>query len=606
MQTRTGIDRRTVFALAGGGFVVLAMPAAAQGSEDARLYQFFEDVFQRDLSRSPMRQSRLGIHTNQDKWDDISEAHEIENAALKRSDLERLHTFAFAKLSAQSQLSYRMFEYLTNDALALFAVRQDDYLISQMGGMHTRVPVILLNSHPIATGADADAYIARLAGVKPLMDVLITRLTAQEAAGVYLPKFCYPLVIEPTQNVITGAPFDASGKDSPLLADFRAKVTGAKFSDADRDALLARANTALLDGVGPGYRTLIAHLEAAQGPATDIAGVWRLPNGDTYYRAMLKHYTTLPVTAKELHQMGLDEVARIQGEMRGIMQQLGFTGTLPQFFDHVRNDPNSYYPDNDAGRAQFVADAKALLAGVLAREDDFLGVKPKADVVVRPVEAWRAKSAAKAFYQSPPEDGSQPGIFYINLYDMKAAPKYELAVELYHEAVPGHHIETELGQEIPGLPRFRKFASIAAYSEGWALYAEGLAKELGLYHDAYQEFGRLSLAMMRAARLVVDTGIHSMKWTRDEAIAYFDANMPATHFDNAREIDRYIVLPGQANAYEVGKNEILKLRAQAQAALGDRFVLKDFHDAVVDNGPLPLPILAENVSAWIAKEKART
>lgn len=594
--------RRDFLTLSGGTFASAVLPAWADNSDDARLNAFFEAVFQRNLDRSPIEQSRLGIKRNQDKWDDISEAHEIEDASLTRSDLARLHAFDFAKLSAQAKLSYRMFEYLANDSLNLFAFRRDTYLVSQMGGLHTRVPITLLNNHPIANVSDAEAYIARLEDVRPLMAELVARLIEQEQGGVRLPGFIYPLVIAPSQNVIAGAPFDTTGKDSPLLADFQAKAM-AKFAPAHAESLVARATKALTGSVGPGYRSLIAHLMDAQKSATNEAGVWRFRDGGAYYQAMLQHYTTLPLSPEALHRIGLAEVARIRGEMAGVARQLGFKGTLSDFFKTVRNDPQSYYADSAAGRAQYVADAKSLLSGVLAREGEFLGTKPKADIVVRPVEAWRASSAAKAFYQSPPADGSRPGIFYINLYDMKAAPKYELAVELYHEGVPGHHIETEIGQEIPGLPSFRKFASIAAYSEGWALYAEGLADELGLYHGPYEEFGRLSLAMMRAARLVVDTGIHAQKWTRDQAIAFFDDNMPGTHYDNAREIDRYIVLPGQANAYEVGKNEILKLRTEAKQALGSRFVLKDFHDAVVDNGPLPLPILADTVHAWI--EKAR-
>lgn len=601
MRAGAAPDRRSFLV---GVACCAAIPGLARAAtaEDVRLNAFFEEVFRRNLSRSPIEQSRLGVRDDQDKWDDVSEGTQIEDAALTRGDLRRLQEFDFAKLSSQAQLSYRLFAYLARDSLKLFAFRRDDYVVSQMGGMHTRVPITLLNWHPIASRSDAEAYIARLEGVKPLMAQVCARLAAQEAAGVRLPRFIYPLVIGASRNVISGAPFDASGKDSPLLADFRKKIA-ASLPSGERDALLARVVAALKDGVEPGYRSLIAQLEAAQAVATDDAGVWRLPNGAAYYRAMLEHYTTLPVTPDELHRMGLEEVARVRNQMMDLKNRLGFSGPLSAFFEYIRKDPKSYYADSAAGRAAYVADAKSLLAGVLARENEFLGVKPKADIVVRPVEAWREASAAKAFYSSPPADGSQPGIFYINLFDMKAAPKYELAVELYHEGVPGHHIETEIGQEIPGLPRFRRFASIAAYSEGWALYAEGLADELGLYRDGYDEFGRLSLSMMRAARLVVDTGIHAMKWSREQAIAYFDENMPGTHYDNAREIDRYIVLPGQANAYEVGKNEILKLRAEAKAALGSRFVLRDFHDTVVDSGPLPLPILDENVRAWIARTR---
>jgi uncharacterized protein (DUF885 family) len=285
--------------------------------------------------------------------------------------------------------------------------------------------------------------------------------------------------------------------------------------------------------------------------------------------------------------------------MRALMPQLGFTGSLQELFVHMRTDRSLYYDNSAAGRAAYLADAKSLLDEARSRESEVFGLKPKIDVEVRPVETWREKAAAKAFYSGPPPDGSRPGIFYINLYDMGAAPKYQLPVTLYHEAIPGHHVETVVAYELAGLPRFRRFASVAAFSEGWGLYAERLAEEMGLYRDAYADFGRLSLALMRAARLVVDTGIHSMRWTRAQAIDYLDTNMPSSHYDNQREIERYIVLPGQATSYMVGMMKIVELRERAKAELGPRFDLKAFHDVVLGAGPLPLPLLEENVNSWL-------
>jgi uncharacterized protein (DUF885 family) len=246
-----------------------------------------------------------------------------------------------------------------------------------------------------------------------------------------------------------------------------------------------------------------------------------------------------------------------------------------------------------------VADAERLLEAIDGRADEIIGVKPKAGVVVKPVEAWREKTAAKAFYDSPPQDGSRPGIFYINLYDMGAAPKYELPVLLYHETIPGHHVETVVAYELKDLPKFRKFASISAFSEGWSLYSEVLPREIGLYQDPYDDFGRLSLSLLRAVRLVVDTGIHAKKWTREEAVAYMDQNMPSSHYDNQREIDRYTVWPGQATTYYVGMQKILFLRGKAREALGDAFDIRTFHDVVLGDGPLPLPLLEKNVDDYI-------
>lgn len=582
---------------------VKSAPRGTSATPSESLNAFFEAVFQRNLARSPIAESKLGIKTHQDRWDDVSEQRAIEDAELARDDLQSLRRFEFARLTPIEQMSYRLFERSINEALRGFEWRRSGYLLTQMGGLHRTVATTLLNRHTITDRADADAYVARLAAVKPLMAQLVIELQRQEQAGVQPPRFVYPLTIGEAENLITGRPFDDSGKDSPIFADFKTKVAAASFPDTDSQLLVARAERALREGFGVGYRQLIAHLRNAGKTATDDAGVWKLPNGAAYYRYALESYTTVPLTAEQLHELGLKEVARIHDEMRQVQSQLGYSGSLSEFFDHVRNDPSSYYPDTAAGRTQYLADANVLLAEVRARQGEVLGRTPKADVIVRAVEPWREKSAPKAFYQGPPQDGSRPGIFYINLYDMRAAPKYQLPVVLYHEAIPGHHVETAIAHELPDLPRFRKFDGVAAFSEGWGLYCELVAREMGLYQDPQQNFGRLSLALMRAARLVVDTGIHAKRWTREQAIDYLDRNMPSTHYDNQREIERYIVLPGQATSYAVGMLKILELRERARRELGARFDLKTFHDVVLGSGPLPLPLLEENVLAWIKAQR---
>lgn len=580
-----------------------APSAAAIPPERQRLEAFFESVFERNLSRSPIRQSRLGIKTAQDRWDDISDERQAEDAELMRGDLQRLRNFDYDRLDPASQLSYRLFERDVNERLEGFLWRRNDYLVTQMGGMHRRVATTLLNSHPIAGRADADAYVARLVGVKPLMQQLVVELQRQEAAGVQPPRFVYTLTIGEAGNLLKGRPFEEVATDSPVLADFRDKIAKANLPAAEQQELLARAQTALRENFGPGYRRLIEHLQAAQQTATDDAGVWKLPNGAAHYRYALESYTTLPIAPEELHALGLREVARIHVEMQGIMRRVGFKGELQEFFTHLREDPRFYYPDTAKGRSQYIADSQALLDEVRGRQKEVLGLIPKVDVVVRPVEAWREQSSAKAFYQNPPQDGSRPGVFYINLFDMRAAPRYQLSAILYHEAIPGHHVETAVAYELPALPRFRKFGSVAAFSEGWGLYSERLAYEMGLYRDPYQDFGRLALELMRAVRLVVDTGLHEKRWTREQAIDYMDRNTPGSHYDNQREIERYIVLPGQATSYAVGMLKILELRERARSELGSRFDLKKFHDVVLGSGPLPLPLLQQNVEAWIRSQR---
>lgn len=573
---------------------------AAASDEDARLDAFFERVFQRDLDRSPIRQSRLGLSHAQDRWDDVSDARAIESMGLIRDDLAALKRFDPTRLSPQGRLSHRMFEWMANDRLAALRWRRNDYLVTQMDGLHETIGIVLLNYQPVATIKDAEDYISRIAGVDRLLGQVVAELERQEAADVKPPRFVFAQTIGSSENMVKGRPFDDGPTDSPIYADFKAKLARASFTDAQRAGLTARAEAALKSSFSPGYRRLIAHLRAAEATADDRDGVWKLPDGDAYYRARLKHYTTLPTSAAELHALGLSEVKAIHVAMRTIMQRVGFRGELPAFFDHMRQDPRFYYADSDEGRRQYIADGERLLAEVRARQPELFGRLPKAGVVVRPVEAWRAASAPKAFYNNPPEDGSRPGIFYINLYDVKSQPKYALPATLYHEAIPGHHIETCLAHEQTGIPKFRRFASIAAFSEGWGLYSERLAKEIGLYSDPYDDFGRLSLQLMRACRLVVDTGIHAMKWTRAQATAFMDRTMPSVHYDNQREIDRYIVLPGQAVSYYVGMREILALREKARMAQGARFDIRRFHDILLDTGPLPLPILDSVVADWLS------
>jgi uncharacterized protein (DUF885 family) len=592
---------RALLLLGLSGLAQAEPPAAATDSE--RVNAFFERVFERNLARSPIRQSRMGIKTAQDRWDDIGEERQLEDVELARGDLRELAQFEFARLDTATQLSYRLFERNLRDGLQGFQWRRHGYLVTQMGGIHRRIATTLLTSHSITERADAEAYIARLERAQPLLEQLVVELRRQEAAGVQPPRFVYDLTIGEASNLVKGRPFD-DGADCPMLADFRAKLAAAGWPASEQAALVTRAENALRNGFGPGYRQLIEHLRAAQKSATDVAGAWQLPDGRAYYRYALESYTTLPVQPDRLHELGLEEVGRIHSQMRAIMQRVGFAGSLQEFFRSVRENPRLYYADTQAGREEYLADTRKLLDAMRARQGEVLGLAPKADVVVRPVEPWREQSAAKAFYQGPSQDGSRPGIFFVNLYDMHAAPRYQLAVLLYHEAIPGHHVETAVAYELQGLPRFRKFDSIAAFSEGWGLYSETLAKEMGFYQDPYDDFGRLSLGLMRAARLVVDTGLHEKRWTREQAIAYFDQNTPGSHYDNQREVERYIVLPGQAPSYAVGMLKIVELRERARSALGARFDLRAFHDVLLGSGPVPLPILEENVDEWIRARRA--
>ncbi|HEY1604843.1 MAG TPA: DUF885 domain-containing protein [Allosphingosinicella sp.] len=595
------LNRRELLA---AGALLIAAPAAAAApeSESDRLAHFFETVFRRDVARSGALQAQLGLREGFTRWPDIGQAHALETAALKRQDLAALRGFDRKRLTPEADLSRRLFDYDAEDQLIAIGWRTNHYTICQMRGPQRWIPQTLINNHPIAARADAEAYIVRLHRVRPHLEEVVEELDRQARAGVRPPAFSYPLVIGNCRHLIEGAPFDASGADSPILADFKAKIARLGLPDADREKLERDAVAGLDEGFGPGFRRLIGWLEASQRLMKRNDGVWSLPDGEAYYRAALRMETTLPASAAEIHRVGLDEVARLHGEIGALKSRLGFTGSLADFFAHARTSPDLYYPNTDAGRARYLDEMRARIAEVTARLGELTSHRPRADVEIRAVEPWLQASAGTAGYYGPSADGSRPGILYVNERDMHDLPVYEISALAYHEGVPGHHLQIAVAQELTGIPRFRKFADYDAYGEGWGLYAEQLPLEMGLYRDDWQKFGQLTMELMRAGRLVVDTGLHAMRWTREQAIAWLDANTADGHDDNVTSIQRYIVTPGQACAYGMGKLKMLELRALAQRRLGPRYSLRGYNDAVLGSGSLPMPILESVVRAWIDRQ----
>jgi uncharacterized protein (DUF885 family) len=571
---------------------------------DRALYQLVEKVFERRVSRSPELQTRLGQKTSYGKWDDISESHRTETLRLDRSDLATLRrTIDRARLSEAGQLNYELFEYQLEDRIEGHRWRHHDYPVNQMYGRHTGVPSFLINYHHIETETDARAYIERLRGVGELYDQLLAQLRAREAKGVLPPAFVFPRTIESARNVLRGQPFDDSPNPSTLLADFQKKLEATDLGAEQKTRLAAEAKAALRESTGPAYRKLIAFLEAQQTRANEDDGAWKLPNGAAYYDYRLRQITTTNTTADQIHELGLAEVARIHGEMRAIMTRVGFEGDLSAFFRHLRADPSFYYPNTEAGRAAYLQRATAIIDSMRARLGELFLTVPKAGIEVKRVEPFREKSAGKAFYSRPTEDGKKPGTYYANLYDMRDMPKYQMEALAYHEGIPGHHMQLSIAQEMTGLPRFRRYGSFTAYSEGWGLYAERIGKEIGFYQNPYSDFGRLAMELWRACRLVVDTGIHRRKWTRAQAIDYLMKNTPNPRGDAVKAIERYIVMPGQATAYKVGMNTIMALRARAKQALGERFDIREFHDVILTNGPVPLSILGKLVDQYIEQRR---
>lgn len=581
-------------------------------AESAKANAFFERVFNEAVDRSPQFQSQLGIKKVYDKWDDDSDAHRTEDLALTVEHLAELKkTVNFEALDHQTQLSYRLFVRQAERGIEGYKWRLYNYPVNQMFGEHSGTPAFLISIHRIGDVKDAEAYIARLRGIKGKFDELIIGLEARRAKGIVPPKFVFPLVIESSKGIITGAPFDDSGKPSTLLEDFSKKI--AKMPDADqatKDRLLADAKLALTGPVKAAYDELIAELVALEQVATDDDGVWKFENGADYYNYALRRTTTTDLTADQIHEIGLKEVARIHAEMAVIKDKVGFKGDLPAFFKHMREDPQFYFPNTPEGKAAYLEGAIKIIDTMRGRLDELFLTKPKAMIVVKAVEPFRERESGGAFYQQPAMDGSRPGTYYVNLYEMGAVPKYEMEALAYHEGIPGHHMQIAIAQELQGIPKFRKFGfGYTAYVEGWGLYCERIPKEMGFYADPYSDFGRLAMENWRACRLVVDTGLHAKHWTRQQTMDWLRLNTPNSERDILTETNRYIVMAGQATAYKIGMMKIMELRELATKELGGtkaqggKFDVREFHDVVLKDGAVPLDILEENVRAWIAAKK---
>ena len=574
-----------------------------QQSESERANAFFEEVFMRGVMRSPVYQTYMGIKKDYDKWDDGSEARALEDLALAKKDLETLRAFDRSKLDSTTQVSYDLMEQRLVQSIDDFKWRYHTYPVNQMYGTHSMIPAFLINQHQIADLSDAKAYISRLNGVPTVFEQLERDLETRAEKGIIAPKFVFPHVIDSSKNILKGAPF-TTGEDSTLLADFKRKVAKLEIAQNEKDALITDATNALKTAVGPAYESLISYLIGLESRADNRDGAWKFPEGEAYYNNALARTTTTDLTAKEIHAIGLSEVARIHDEMREIKDKVGFKGDLKAYMEFMKTDKQFYLPNTEEGKAKYLADATAMIDNMKSRLDELFIVKPKADMIVKRVEAFREKAAGKAFYQQPAPDGSRPGIYYANLYDMEAMPTYQMEALAYHEGIPGHHMQIAIAQELEGVPKFRKFGGYTAYVEGWGLYSEMVPKEMGLYEDPYSDFGRLAMELWRACRLVVDTGIHAMKWTRQQGIDYYVNNTPNATSDGVKMVERHIVMPSQATAYKIGMIKIVELRESAKKQLGEKFDIREFHDVVLKSGPVPLNTLEGFVNDWVASKQS--
>ena len=591
---------------------VAAAPSAEQvKAESARLNAWFEKKYEEQLQFSPIQLTMLGRKELYDQIDDMSEAGMRKQLAWQEASVKEMEAgFKYKTLDPETQLSWDLWKKQYENARDGMLFVGNGYPFEQMGGMQSFAPTFLINFHKVADEKDYLAYIARLQKLGTAFDQALERARASSVQGIRPPKFALEGVIDQSSKIIAGAPFDAS-KDSALWADAQAKADAlakdGKLTAERATALKAEARKALVENVKPAYERIIAFArEELPKAGVNPSGVGSThSNGAAYYTHQLKVNTSTGMTADEIHQLGLSEVARLRGELEAVQKTMGVEGDLPAFFKHVQSDPERLFPNTDEGRQAYIDEATADIANIKEHLPDYFGLLPKADLVVKRVEAFREQPGAAQHYYPGTPDGSRPGVYYAHLVDMNSMPKTELEVIAYHEGLPGHHMQISIAQELTGVPTFRTQSFDTAYAEGWGLYSEWLAKEMpGTYQTPYSEYGRLMSEMWRAIRLVVDTGMHAKGWTEQQAVDYFRANSSVPDAAIKSEIQRYLVMPGQATAYKIGMIKIQQLRKKAETELGEQFDIRGFHDAILGGGAMPLDLVERRVDRWIAGKKA--
>ncbi|MBU2339933.1 MAG: DUF885 domain-containing protein [Alphaproteobacteria bacterium] len=583
---------------------VEAGPAGqASAQEDARLLAFLDAAFDAQAALSPETLTSLGSRQDYDRLGDYTLESGDEELQLAESQLAQLRAeFDPARLGPSARLSYALFEREVERRRESDRFRAYGFPVSTNGTPAGSIPVFLINQHRVESVSDARAYIARLRDSERVMRETVAVMEQQAALGIVPPEMVFEPATADARSILAGAPF-GSGPDNPIWADFQAKVNALAIPDGEKTELLGDGRAALTGPFRSGVEALLAGIQALEPRADGNNGAWSLPDGEAYYANRLATYTTTDLSADRIHAIGLDQVAAIRAEMEEVKRQIGFAGTLEEFFAALRSDPAYKYPNTAEGRERYLEEARTLIASVMAKAPQYFERLPEAALEVRAVEPFRQDTAAVAFYNRPAPDGSRPGIFYVNLADMNQVNRIQTDAIAAHEGAPGHHFQIARAQELQGLPKFRRFGGYSAYTEGWALYTERLADEMGVYTTPEQRFGMLSLQMWRAIRLVLDTGIHSKRWSREQAIDYFRANSPNSERDIRKEVDRYINNPGQATSYMIGQLKIAELRDRAERELGPRFDIRAFHEAVLGQGALPLDTLEGQVDAYIARSK---
>ncbi|MFT4863262.1 MAG: hypothetical protein ACI95C_002493 [Pseudohongiellaceae bacterium] len=578
-------------------------PLNSGQDQTSRFVTWIDTEFAELSDFSPMAKTRIGDKSNYGDLDDVSEAALGRKLQWRRASVAQMQSeFDRDLLDTEAQLSWDLWEYLLEVEEMNLPFLRHSYIFGR-NGPQTKLPNDLINYQTVSDVSDMEAYISRLQQSQRYMEQYLERAILAAADGIRAPFFDYDRAISEIQRVLSGAPFEATGS-SAIWKDITDKLaelveTGAA-NPQQATELEEAARVVLVEYFKPGYEQVLGWLQADRvNVPNQASGASALPNGDAYYAARLSTMTTLPLSADEIHATGRSEVARIQEEMESIKRQVGFEGSLQEFFNFMRENDDFYFDNTDQGRADYLAMADQVLVDVATKLPDYFGLLPKASLEVRRVEAFRESAGGAAHYRKGTPDGSRPGVFYVHLADMRAVAINRLENLAYHEGLPGHHMQRSIQQELTDIPKFRADGGYTAYTEGWGLYAEFLAKEMGGYPDPYSEMGRLSSEIWRSVRLVVDTAIHTKGWSEDQAVQYALENSPRPELSVRSEVKRYFNNPGQATAYKIGMIKILEYRAKAEAELGVKFDIKAFHDTVLGSGPLPMVALEAKIDRWI-------
>ncbi|MFD0932098.1 DUF885 domain-containing protein [Psychroflexus salinarum] len=584
---------------------------ASEKDEDINqeLTSWLDEKHEESLQKSPLRLTALGRKDRYGELDDMSLEALKEEAEWMQKSVEELKTeFDYEQLDQQGQLSYNLWIYQNERKQKEVKYAPMEYVFDQMTSIHTRLPNMLINLHKVDSLEDMQAYISRVEKIDRATNQLLDRAKSQAENNILPPRFALEIVQKQSESLITGQPFEEGEEVSAIYKDMLKKiddlVVNESISEEKADELDIASRKALLESFKPSYEKLIAWTEK-ELPNTEETptGVSRHENGTEYYSYKLNASTTTDLTADEIHNIGLKEVKRIKEEMKLIKDEVGFEGDLQAFFKFVDEDDQFYFPNTDEGRQAYLDLATKYIDEITKKLPDYFGILPKAELQVKRVESFREQDGAPQHYMAGTPDGSIPGTYYVHLSDMTSMDKTTLEGVAYHEGNPGHHMQISIAQELEDIPKFRTQGGYNAYVEGWALYSEKLAKEMGQYENPYYDFGRLVNEIWRAIRLVVDTGLHSKGWKEADAIQYFKENSSIS--DNAikAEVRRYMVIPGQATGYKIGMLKIGELRQKAEQELGENFDIKSFHDLILGNGALPLIYLEKQVDTWIEKNK---